>query len=176
MAADGIIGNLISGGIKGIGDAFSNIVEKFKADPTKVAELSAELEQAKLNAALEAERIANEAEKIRAGELQDTLKDLADARNQNIQIQNSDKASWLSKNVAYCIDIFVMTTWGFITIYLLCVMLALVKKEAGVDYTAVTAVWGGVTAFAGNVLQFHRGSSVGSRANGDTLRKLVDKQ
>src|SRR5438132_1111865 len=34
-------------------------------------------------------------------------KDREDARNHDVQIQNSDKASWLAKNVSYCIDIFI---------------------------------------------------------------------
>lgn len=62
--------NIISGGIEGIGNTFAKIVEKFKADPTKVAELDTEMEKAKLEAALKAEEISNQLEEIRAKELE----------------------------------------------------------------------------------------------------------
>lgn len=64
------IKSLLSGGISGIGDAFAKIVEKFKADPTKVAELESELAQAKVAAELKAQELANSIEEIYAKELE----------------------------------------------------------------------------------------------------------
>ena len=64
------IKSLISGGISGIGDTFAKIVEKFKADPTKVAELDSELAQAKINAELKAQELINSLEEIYAKELE----------------------------------------------------------------------------------------------------------
>lgn len=62
--------SLVEGGIKGIGDTFANIVGKFKADPTKVAEIEQELEKARIEANLKAIEIANQAEEIQAKELE----------------------------------------------------------------------------------------------------------
>lgn len=104
------------------------------------------------------------------------LADTQDARSTNVQIQESEKASWLAKNIAYCIDIAIVGTWMFLTIYLLCVMLSLVKKDATVDYTAVTAVWGGVGAYASTIINFHRGTSISSKNNGDVIRKIANNK
>ena len=58
---------------------------------------------------------------------------------------------------------------------LMAVMLNLAPKQVGVDYTAVTAVWGAVTAVFTQVLQFHRGSSQGSKDNRALLDKVMSK-
>lgn len=72
MGAEGLpnLKTLISGGIEGIVNSAGNIISKFKADPTKVVEVEKELEELKINAALESERIANQAEEIQAKELE----------------------------------------------------------------------------------------------------------
>lgn len=143
----------------------------------KVADdlITSKEEKALLN--IEVQKVVNthieEMSKQAIQETESYLKDVQSARDANVQIQNSDKASWLAKNIAYCIDAFVILVWGFLTIYLLCVMLAIVKKNDGVDYTAVTAVWGGVTAFAGTIMNFHRGSSKSSEEKTKQIKEMI---
>lgn len=143
----------------------------------KVADdlITSKEEKALLN--IEVQKVVNthieEMSKQAIQETESYLKDVQSAREANVQIQNSDKASWLAKNIAYCIDAFVILVWGFLTIYLLCVMLAIVKKNDGVDYTAVTAVWGGVTAFAGTIMNFHRGSSKSSEEKTKQINEMI---
>lgn len=60
----------VTGAIEGLGNTASNIITKFKADPTKALEYEKELETAKINASLEADRIANQAEETFAKELE----------------------------------------------------------------------------------------------------------
>jgi hypothetical protein len=62
--------DLISGGLKGIADAAGNIISKFKADPTKVVEVEAELEKLRIAAETESERIVMQLEEIYAKELE----------------------------------------------------------------------------------------------------------
>lgn len=114
-------------------------------------------------------------EELAIQETQAYLADTQDARASNVKIQESETASWLAKNIAYCIDIFISAVWGFLTVYLLCVMLNLVKKDQQVDYTAVTAVWGGVGAYMSTVLNFHRGTSRGSEDKSKELKELRNK-
>ncbi len=99
------------------------------------------------------------------------LADIQSARETNAKIQG-DRPSWLAKNLAYVIDAFVTILWGILTTYLMAVMLHLAPKQAGVDYTAVTAVWGAVSATFGTVINFHRGSSQGSQDKQKILDKL----
>ena len=102
--------------------------------------------------------------------LQSDFADTADARSANVKIQG-DQPSWMARNVAYLIDIFIVGLWGGITAYLLGGMLHLIAQRQGVDYTGVTAIWGGVTALATQILGFHRGSSQGSADK----QKMIDR-
>jgi hypothetical protein len=123
-------------------------------------------------------RIQNEHEEkmasIAQSELDSQLKDVQGARDANVKIQESDKASWLSKNIAYCIDAFVVLLWGVLTLYLIGTALKIVKTSS-VDLTGIYGLYAAVTGVAMTIINFHRGSSVGSKANGETIRKMLDK-
>lgn len=160
------ISNLFTGGLAKIGDSIKGIIDVSKFSAEEKADL-----QFKIDTALQAHEI--ELTKLAEQETEAYLKDTQSARDANAIIQNSSNASWLAKNVAYCLDIFIISVWGFLTIYLICIMLSIVKKQTGVDYTAVTAVWGGVTAFAGTILNFHRGTSAGSKQKTDTIQDFI---
>jgi D-alanyl-lipoteichoic acid acyltransferase DltB (MBOAT superfamily) len=77
----------------------------------------------------------------------------------------------MARNVAYLIDVFIVGLWGGVTVYLLGGMLHLIAQKQGVDYTGVTAIWGGVTALATQIIGFHRGSSQGSADK----QKFIDR-
>lgn len=178
MAADfNPIKNLFKGGaegiVKGLTDGAANIISKVKADPTKVAEYEKELEELKTNANLEALRIANEAEKIQLEREEAYLKDNQSARDSNARIQESDKASWLAKNVGYILDLFTATLWGTITIILFLRIFKVAAQD--VDMVSLLALHGTVTAVFMNSITFHRGSSKGSEDKSKELRELRNK-
>lgn len=159
------IKTLIAGGIKGIGEAAKGVIDSINAPKEEKIKAASALEQALL--------VHEEAMVTQANELQKAfLADIDSARKSNEKIQDSANASFLSKNVAYMIDLFVTALWGGLTGYLMAVMLHLAPKQAGVDYTAVTAVWGAVTGVFTQVLSFHRGSSQGSADKQKTLDKM----
>lgn len=64
------IKNIVSGGFEGILKGASDILSKFKADPTKVIELESDLEKLKINTQIESEKLAVQIEEIRAKELE----------------------------------------------------------------------------------------------------------
>lgn len=99
------------------------------------------------------------------------LKDVSDARLTNVNIQNSDKASWLSKNISYIIDIFVCMVWGVMTFYLLAKWINLIKSDTPVDMTGILGVYAAVCGMFTQVLSYHRGSSKGS----DDKQKTIDR-
>lgn len=90
------------------------------------------------------------------------LQDLAHARESNTKIQETQFASWMAKNIPYCIDIFIFLVWGGLTFWLAAKMLNIVDAD-GVDMSGIWGMYSGVTALATQVLSFHRGSSMGSR-------------
>ncbi len=110
--------------------------------------------------------------KLAQSEVEATLKDVADARDANVHIQESDKASWMAKNIAYCIDAFVILLWGVLTLYLIGSALKMIKTTQ-VDLTGIYGLYAAVTGVAMTIINFHRGSSVGSKTSGETLRKIA---
>lgn len=65
-----LLKNGVTGAIEGLGNTASNIIAKFKADPTKALEYEKELEEAKLNATIKAQELSNQIEETYAKELE----------------------------------------------------------------------------------------------------------
>lgn len=101
------------------------------------------------------------------------FKDIDSARTSNATIQTSDKAGWLAKNVAYCIDIFIVLIWGAMTVYVIAKQLNLIKAQIGVDFSGVLGIYAGVTALATQIISFHRGSSKGSEKKTEALERMA---
>jgi predicted type IV restriction endonuclease len=162
----GLLDKIFSGGIsdvvKSVGDVVDNLTttneekEKLKIELTKVVQDH----EAKLK------ELAN-------SETETYLKDMDSARNANVQIQESDKASWLSKNVANFIDIMLTLTWCGFTLYLGGRAIKLVT--APVDLTAVLSIYSTVTAVFMMTVSFWRGSSRSSEKSGDAIRRIAEK-
>lgn len=160
------IGNLF----KKVADKFSGgflsgaaeVIEKFVADPTKKMEAVKELETLKIK---HEEFIINAEKELET----EYLKDTQNARDTNARIQESENASWLAKNIAYCIDgIFVVAFFvGLLLIY----NKAVPEENKELFYTG----FGALTSYVATILNFHRGTSIGSKKNGDTLRSMVTK-
>lgn len=166
--------NLVKGGtegiISGITDGAANIIRTLKADPTKVIEFEKELETLRVNASLEADRIANEAEKIEVEREKAYLADVSNAREMNQAIQANEKGSWMSKNIAYCLDtLFVIS---FITMLVIILFKRVPEENKEIFYTAFGLLGG----YVSTIINFHRGTSSGSKASGDAIRKIAAKQ
>lgn len=164
----GVISDLINGGIKGIGEGVASVIGAINA-PKEEKEKAAMAIQAEINRHTEAV-LAQAADLDKA-----YLASIASAQDMNVKIQSAEKASWMSKNVAYLIDIFVTLLWGSLTAYLMAIMLHFIERDSNADYTAVTAVWGAVTGVFTQVLSFHRGSSQGSTDKQKMIDRLVNK-
>jgi len=151
-SAEGIIGGLTNGA--------ANIISKIKADPTKVLEYEKELKELETNAML---KIAETANQLEIAYLVDTQ----NARDNNAKIQESDKASWLSKNVNPLLTISV--TLGFFT--LLFFMLSHnVPKENERIMDILLGTLGGAWL---SIINFHFGSSKGSEEKQKHLMKIT---
>jgi hypothetical protein len=163
-----ILTNIFSSGasdlVKNIGEAIDrNVTNKEEAAMLK----------------LEAEKVAySHVEEMAKLALQDKQADLADtqqARSTNVQIQESDKASFLSKNVPYFIDMFIFLIWGTMTIYIIGRFLNILKAQQGVDFSGVLGIYSGITAIAMTVLNFHRGTSRGSEDKQKQINEMMKK-
>jgi len=88
------------------------------------------------------------------------------ARKMNAEIQNSSSASWLAKHIAYVIDCVIVTAT------LLLSWFAFIKGVPPENKELVYMALGSLLTMCGTVLNFHRGSSQGSKDKNDAMKGL----
>lgn len=162
--------------VKAVGDGldelFTSKEEKAILD-NKRSEIDALLKEKVMAHEEKVEELAIEKLKVEIDKEKAYLADTQDARTNNTQIQESDKASWLAKNVGYCIDIFLSLLWGTVTIILFLKIFKIAAQD--VDMVSLMALHGTVTAVFMNVVSFHRGTSKGSEDKSKELKQLRTK-
>ena len=127
----------------GVSDSVDAVAKAIAGDP-KAAEKIAELEleMAKIDAA-----------------------NTSDARKMNSEIQNSATASWLAKNIAYVIDVAIIA--GALTMTFVVFIVGVPEQNKSKAFTALGSLW----TLTGTVVNFHRGSSAGSKAKTEEMMK-----
>jgi len=159
MMGSGFLKNLISGKGSEIIESVGNVADKFITTGQEKEEFKAEI-QKEVNRHLET--LGDQQNK----ELEIYLSDVANSREMNTNIQESDKASWLSKNIAYIIDgIFVVS---FITMLVLIFLKAVPEENKELFYTG----FGVLGAMLSTVVNFHRGTSIGSERKQKQIEKM----
>ena len=137
------------------------LIDRFLPDPAAAAAAKQELEQMRENGELA--RMANETKPV---ELDNANTD--SARDMNAKIQESPEASWLAKNTAYALDIGIVSATIFLAWF------AFIKGVPEQNKELVYMALGSLITMCGTVLNFHRGSSQGSKDKGEENRKLKD--
>tara|TARA_R110000868_G_scaffold407972_1_gene690024 strand:- start:12942 stop:13436 length:495 start_codon:yes stop_codon:yes gene_type:complete len=162
----GFIANLIT---KVAGDkaadivtSVGNVADKFITTGQEKEEFKAEV-QKEINRHLEV--ISNEQTK----ELEIYMADMASARDMNTHIQESDKASWLSKNIAYIIDCVIIGS--FILMLIIVAMKVVPESNKELFYTG----FGLLGTLAVTTINFHRGTSKGSENKQAFINKMMTK-
>lgn len=159
--------DLFSGGLKGIGDTAKDIIKQVADNKVTRAEADILLDKE-----------INRHEEMMADKAYQTekmlLEDVANARDANVKIQESEKASWLSKNIAYMIDIWLALVWGVFTFYVLALWARVISAK-DVDFTGVLSLYTTVTTVFMIVVSFHRGTSQGSHDKQKLLDRLQRK-
>ncbi len=88
------------------------------------------------------------------------------ARNMNANIQESSNASWLAKNTAYALDLGIVAATIFLAWF------AFIKGVPEQNKELVYMALGSLITMSGTVLNFHRGSSQGSKDKGNEIEKM----
>jgi hypothetical protein len=137
------------------------LIDRFLPDPAAAAAAKQELAQMQQNGELA--QMANETKLV---ELTNANTD--SARDMNAKVQESTNASWLAKNTAYALDIGIVASTIFLAWF------AFVKGVPEQNKELVYMALGSLITMSGTVLNFHRGSSQGSKDKGGEIQKLKD--
>jgi hypothetical protein len=137
------------------------LIDRFLPDPVAADKAKAELAQMQQNGELA--QMANETKLV---ELTNANTD--SARDMNAKIQESNNASWLAKNTAYALDLGIVAATIFLAWF------AFMKGVPEANKELVYMALGSLITMCGTVLNFHRGSSQGSKDKGSEIQKLKD--
>ena len=137
------------------------LIDKLIPDPE--AKARAQLELTKLAQEGELAKMANDTKLF---ELNNANTD--SARDMNSKIQESPSAAWLAKNTAYILDIGIVSATIFLAWF------AFIKGVPEANKELVYMALGSLITMCGTVLNFHRGSSQGSKDKGNEIQKLKD--
>lgn len=91
------------------------------------------------------------------------------AREMNAKVQESTNASFLAKNTAYVLDIGIVTATIFLAWF------AFIKGVPESNKELVYMALGSLITMCGTVLNFHRGSSQGSKDKNNEIQALKEK-
>ena len=139
------------------------ILDKVLPDPEQKAKAQLELAQLAQNGELA--QMANETKLL---ELNNANTD--SARDMNAKVQESTNASWLAKNTAYALDIGIVAATIFLAWF------AFMKGVPEANKELVYMALGSLITMSGTVLNFHRGSSQGSKDKNLEIQALKDKK
>jgi hypothetical protein len=139
------------------------LIDKLIPDPE--AKAKAQLELAKMAQDGELAKMANDTKVLEI-----TNANTDSARNMNAKIQESESASWLAKNTAYALDIGIVTATIFLAWF------AFMKGVPEANKELVYMALGSLITMCGTVLNFHRGSSQGSKDKGGEIQKLKEQK
>jgi hypothetical protein len=137
------------------------LIDRFLPDPVAAEKAKAELAQMQQNGELA--KMANDTKHVELDHA-----NTADARDMNAKIQESSSASWLAKNTAYALDLGIVAATIFLAWF------AFMKGVPEANKELVYMALGSLITMCGTVLNFHRGSSQGSKDKGGEIQKLKD--
>ena len=155
-----IIAGITKGSAESIIKTVTDTVDKFTLSKEEKAQINQAI-------ATELNRHAEKLEELSLQKLQAELGDIANARDNNAKIQESEKASWLAKNLPLLMDATFVVTFF---IGLLMIMYKVVPEQNKELFYTGFGLLGG---FVSTVVNFHRGTSSGSKASSDVLRHIV---
>jgi hypothetical protein len=142
-------------------DVGGKLIDRFLPDPAAAAAAKLELAQMQQNGELA--QMANDTKLVELGNA-----NTDSARDMNAKVQESTNASWLAKNTAYALDIGIVSATIFLAWF------AFIKGVPEANKELVYMALGSLITMCGTVLNFHRGSSQGSKDKGSEIQKMKD--
>lgn len=166
----------ITGAVEGLGGAVAKVIDSANAPKAMKEQMQAAVDAVLAKHQSELLSAQIEIEKMHEAEKEALLADVQSARSANANIQQAEKASWLAKNIPYCLAIFMTVIWGTCTIYILFRMLGLVEIDPKADMTAIMAMYTGISGLYAGILSFYFGSTHSSKDKDATIASLSANQ
>lgn len=154
--------SLFAGSGAGLIDSAKGLISQFKLSPEQEKQFAVDLEK-EVNRHME----TLEGNLIKQQEIENADRD--SARTMNSHVQESDKSSWMAKNIAYILDVLVGLVWASLTLYIAAISARLIETKA--DFTGILSLYSTVVAVFMISLNFHRGTSRGS----EKKQELIDR-
>ena len=139
----------VAGDVSGI-DALNSLGNLIRDDKT--------INEENTKKALELIKLDSEDEKIR-------LENTKSARESNVKIQESENSTTLAKNAAYILDFIVVGFTVLVALMLFVFKIPIENKEMAY------MLFGSLVTLSANIVNFHRGSSQGSKDKFLSLNK-----
>lgn len=158
----GFLTDLFAGGASDLVNSVGNVLDKVVTTKGETQQLDNELKKAEFNYQLEDH-------KLDVQEEAQTLADVGSARTMNANIESSDKASWLSKNIVPGMAI-VTTVLTFTMFYILIFRKDLIDVNSK---EIVLYVLGVLSTILVQVYSFYFGSSQGSSEKSKVIADLA---
>lgn len=155
-----MIGKVVGGSASEIVKNVGSVIDEFKLSPEEKLQFEEKL-TAELNR--HNEELINASNDLEKA----YLEDVSSSRDMNAKIQESEKASWLAKNVGYLLDIV------FVVAFFIGLLMIMYKAVPSENKELFYTGFGLLGGYVSTILGYHRGSSSGSKANAEALRHIV---
>ena len=163
-AADGIVSSLMNG----FNNLFPSKVEKEEAQ-AKLDAIQADLKEKLTN------HLTTIAQ-IQADEYKAQLADVSSARDMNVKVEETEKSSWLSKNIAPILGTCIVGMWVVLTCYMVAKILNLVATDPKINTDVLNGMYTTLTAVAMVIVNFYFGSSHGSKDKDKIIQDMASQQ
>jgi citrate synthase len=159
------LSNLFSGGASTLVDSVGKVLDNVVTTKEEKMQLENEIRKSEMQFQLDMKKLSNE-------EQQMLLSDLNSARQREVQVQTSEYATQLAKNVApyLALGTTVLTLTLFFFLIFSTQDLPAQKKDI------ILYVLGVLSAILTQIYSYYFGSSAGSAAKSKTLANITEKQ
>jgi hypothetical protein len=158
------IKDLFSGGANTLVDSVGKVLDNVITTKEEKMQLENEIRKSELQFQLDLKKLTNEEQQMMLG-------DISSARQREVQVQTSEKASWMAKNIQHAIAA------GTTLITLLFFYILIFKPESITSESKdiVLYILGVLSAILTQVYSYYFGSSAGSAAKSVTLAHMKEK-
>ncbi len=161
----GILQNLFSGGASTLVDSVGKVLDNVVTSREEKMQLENEIRKSELQFQVDMKKLSNE-------EQQMILGDISSARQREVQVQTSEHATKLSKNISPILALGTVV----ITLALFYVLVFSPKTVEGDSKDIVMYILGVLSAILTQIYSYYFGSSAGSAAKSRTLANISEKQ